>query len=130
MTKGFTVVELLIALVVAGIFLMGSFQLYQVVNLRNAEAREMSEASNIAYSVLRKEGSINPSTTPPVCTAHDPAPTIVPYASSLPMMLPEPVQIKLYRCLPIENANVTKVMVRVEYGRKGDFVTHATYIPK
>ena len=37
--SGFTVVELMITLIIAGIFLMSGYQLYGAVLVRNTEAR-------------------------------------------------------------------------------------------
>lgn len=124
MSRGFTIVELMVTLAVAGLFLLSGFQLYQVVELRNAEAREMSEASNLAYSTLRRE-SVPP--TSPLCSAFV-SPTIISATSST--TLPQPVKIKFYHCLPFTDANVIKVWVTVEYGKNRGAVTHATYVSR
>ncbi|MDO4773639.1 MAG: type II secretion system protein [Candidatus Saccharibacteria bacterium] len=125
MTKGFTIVELMITLGIAGIFLLSGFQLYQVVQLRNTEAREMSEAGNVGYGVLRKEAQ-NHTAYLPVCSSSDPYPSIV----SRTTTLPKPVRIEVRHCLPFTDAKVVKATVTVKYGQKGDSVVHATYIPR
>ena len=51
--KGFTVVELMITLFVASLFIISGYQLYQVVVFRGSDARKLSEASTLAYEVLR-----------------------------------------------------------------------------
>lgn len=55
MKKGFTVVELMITLFVASLFIISGYQLYQVVVFRGSDARKLSEASTLAYEVLRSE---------------------------------------------------------------------------
>lgn len=125
MTKGFTIVELMVTLGVAGLFLLSGFQLYQVVQLRNTEAREMSEASNIAYGVLRKEAQ-NHSTYLSNCSSYEPYPSFA-YRTTT---LPKPVRIKIRHCLPFTAAKVVRTTVTVEYGQKGDSVVHATYISR
>lgn len=55
---GFTVVELLVSLVVGSLLLISGYQLYGVVSTVVGEARQMSQASNIGYEVLRREGGV------------------------------------------------------------------------
>lgn len=127
MTKGFTIVELMVTLGIAGIFLLSGFQLYQVVQLRNAEAREMSEASNVAYGVLRKEAQSHGAYLP-TCGNTEPYPTTL--SPTPTTTLPKPVRVKIRHCEPFANAKVVRTTVTVEYGQKGDSVVHATYIPR
>ena len=54
MNRGFTVIETMITLIIAGIFLIGGYQLFAAVDARNSEIRRLSVASNIAYGNLRE----------------------------------------------------------------------------
>ena len=68
--KGFTAVELLITLFVAAAFLATGFQLYTVIIKSGGDSRQMSVASNAAYTNLRELATANPvcSTTPATTT--------------------------------------------------------------
>lgn len=66
---GFTAVELLITLFIAGMFIVAGYQLFNIVIRDGAEARAESRASNIAYNYMRKHSTA--ATNP--CTAQTPA---------------------------------------------------------
>lgn len=51
---GFSAVEVMIALIIAGLFLFAGYQLFAIVHQSQLYARSRSEAANIAYAYLRK----------------------------------------------------------------------------
>lgn len=67
--NGFTAVELLITLFIAGIFLIAGYQLFNVVIKDGGDARAESRAGNIAYTYMRQYS--NSATNP--CTPQTPA---------------------------------------------------------
>lgn len=78
--QGFTAVELLIAMVV-GVLLLGSaYQLHVNVLRQASQAQRGSEASNVAYDLLRQYQAKSASVTNP-CTVHNYAPAIPSYAN-------------------------------------------------
>ena len=120
---GFTIVELMITLFVAGLFIVSGFQLYGVVTDRSSTARELGEASNIAYEVLRSEGTFVSTTA--TCTS--PTNTTISRSSDT---LPN-IAVVLSRCRPFsELTGVIKVSVSVKYGNANPRreVVHATYV--
>ena len=51
---GFSAVEVMIALIIASLFLFSAYQLFGIVHQSQLYARLRSEASNVAYAELRK----------------------------------------------------------------------------
>lgn len=51
---GFSAVEVMIALIIAGVFLFSGYQLFATVHQAQLYARTRAEAANIAYAYLRK----------------------------------------------------------------------------
>lgn len=119
---GFTTVELMVTLFVAVLFILTGYQLYGAINLNTNNTRAMAEASNIAYDVLRNEGSVYQSTTA-LCTS--PAiDTSVTRDSKIQNM-----SIEVARCSPpLSISNITIVTVTVKYGDPQKEVKHATYV--
>ena len=123
---GFTTVELLVTLFVASLFVISGYQLYSVVNSRAANTRMMSEASNIGYEVLRKEGSVYNDSGIPACnTTVSTHPTQSVTRSDL--RLPSP-SIRIRRCVPFSGVPIILVTVTVSYDSPLKEVVHATYI--
>lgn len=124
-SKGFTVVELMVTLVIAVLFVISGYQLYGTVSLRSSATRQAAEASNIAYDVLRHEGSVYvPATNN--CNSVGTEETVSrPSTASLPNL-----NIKLQRCKPYADSSLIRAMVIVRYGETGltDEVRHATYV--
>ena len=128
---GLTAVELMVTLFVAALFIISGYQLYNAVNLRAANSREMSEASNIAYRILRENSTHDSSLTRsatvcPISSTLAPAPTLPTNT------LPTPVTVSVFRCWLGESgvSELQRVTVQIEYGndtpkRK---VVHATYV--
>lgn len=123
MKSGFTTVELMVALFVAVIFLFSGYQLYQVVILRNSEARRVAEASNIGYGVLRSKGGY--AFTKKKCGVSSDDRTV---AAPPNNTLPKPVNITISRCKPLDDSLVVRVSVKVEFGSPREEVYHAIYV--
>lgn len=120
--QGFTIVELMVTLVVGALLVMSGYQLYTVVAGRIGEARRMSEASNIGYGILRKEGSVYMDITE---DCDHPRVNTVAVASSLPN-----VSAKLSRCRPSPSISMIRVTSIVSYDNPQKEVVHATYISR
>lgn len=120
---GFTTVELMVTLIIASLFIVSGYQLYNAVTLQSGKAREMAEASNIGYEVLRNEGSEYVSTANPCAT-----PAIISVSRSVPTL--PGLGIVLKRCKPFTDNNIVMVTVTVRYGNTSPQkeVSHATYI--
>lgn len=121
--KGFTTVEIMITLFVGALFLISGYQLFAVINSSASRTREMAEASNIGYSVLRKEGAVSSSTTAPCSASSHPTTTAVRDAPTL-----QNLNISIKRCSPFSGSDITRVTVIVKYGNPQREVVHATYV--
>ena len=77
--KGLSAVELLVALLVASVFLISGYQLYTYIFQNGTQSSQMAEASNIAYVEMRKKAAsissgatcIDTSATPTVVTGYN-----------------------------------------------------------
>ena len=124
--KGFTVTEILVTLFVAALFAIAGWQLYAVVTARSSEARQDSEASNIAYSVLRGWNGIDSYSSAPSCSS---APAQNPVTPKPPTgSLPEPVNIVVSRCDPIAGIKMNRVVITVKYGEQQREVSHGIFV--
>lgn len=65
--EGFTAIEMLITIVVAGMLIISFYMLYMVISTSAAQTRSRADASDLAYSYLRKYASANSSPTWFVC---------------------------------------------------------------
>lgn len=117
---GFTTVEILITLFVAALFLMSGYQLYSVVINQSADTREMSEASNLGYEILRKQNYAAVANT---CSS----PVVSP-ATLRSNSLPKPASATVSMCKPYTDSSLIRVVVTVKYGSDGEEVSHATYL--
>lgn len=78
LSQGFTAVELLIAMIV-GVLLLGSaYQLHINVLQQSSEAQRASQASNLAYDLLRQYQVRSGAVTKP-CSLHNYVPTVPSY---------------------------------------------------
>jgi len=68
--SGFTIVEIVVTLVVLSIFVYGFFQTYMVIESQRIDVARQADASDIAYSNLRKVPSRPALLTQQVCTAN------------------------------------------------------------
>lgn len=118
---GFSIVELAIALVVAGLFIVSGFQLYGVMTNAAAEARREATASNYAYKIMR---SYSYSTVLQTCDNGIATNTL----SANGIDLPAPVQVQLRRCHPDPSLDLLKIEVVIRYGSPAKEVRHATYV--
>ncbi len=127
MKKGFTAVELLIALFIAALFILGGYQLYGTVALRLGNARETAQASNVGYSILRNQGSVHQlitnNCTNPAIENVDPA--TVTGLTNLPN-----ATATIRRCRPVAASTMIRVLVTVQYGSTTPLkeVIHVTYV--
>lgn len=135
---GLTTVELMVTLFVAALFILSGYQLYNAVNLRAGNSREMSEASNIAYRILREQAIYDSSFTKDTSSTCPSSSTLSPTPTLPANTLPNPV-VSVYRCYVDTNSDAVmagtdsdlqRVTVQIEYGndtpkRK---VVHATYV--
>ena len=126
---GLTTVELMVTLFVAALFILSGYQLYNAVNLRAGNSREMSEASNIAYRILREQAIYDSSFTKDTSSTCPSSSTLSPTPTLPANTLPNPV-VSVYRCYIGTDSDLQRVTVQIEYGndtpkRK---VIHATYV--
>mgnify|MGYP000863806850 FL=1 len=75
---GLSAVELLVALIVASIFLISGYQLYTYTFRGGTQTAQAAEASNAAYAELRKQSSIAANIVRP-CPVTPPTITSVTY---------------------------------------------------
>lgn len=76
-SSGFTVVELLIAIVVGAVLLMASYQFYSAVLADSSTAQRRARANNVAYDFLRQyqQQATNP------CSTSSQTPSLPSYAN-------------------------------------------------
>jgi Tfp pilus assembly protein PilX len=55
--NGLSSVELIVALLVAGLFLISGYQLYTYVFRNGTQTAQQAEASNVAYAAMRKKAA-------------------------------------------------------------------------
>ena len=122
MKKGFTVVELMITLFVASLFIISGYQLYQVVVFRGSDARKLSEASTLAYEVLLSEFT-SPGQWHPSFGLTHPEQTITRTNALLGT-----VNITLKRCRVQPNVGVMRVTATAKYDNPAKEVSHAVYV--
>ncbi|MDO4712378.1 MAG: type II secretion system protein [Candidatus Saccharibacteria bacterium] len=125
--RGFTAVELMVTLFVAAFFVLSGLQLYGVVIDRIAETRRLSEASSVAYEVLRSASTLPTGAADIVnrCTSPH-RETVARHVPALP-----DAEITVVRCRPFRGSSVmVQVQVIVRYGSPKKEVIHATYRPK
>lgn len=118
---GFTAVELLITLFIAVAFIGTAYQLYSIIIDDGGTARARTQASNIAYTALRRYA---PQATNP-CSVITAAPTpTIPSDSTL-----SAASISVtFSCPYGLAAATTKVQVSVKYGSPQEEVVHALYV--
>lgn len=106
--QGFTAVELIIALIV-GVLLLGSaYQLYTTIVTDAGDAQRKSQASNIAYALLRQYQDDAGFVGDP-CSSNSAAPT-VPTSANLPGATATVVT-----TCPVANADLNLITVTIEY---------------
>lgn len=123
-SKGFSAVELLIALIVASVFLVAGHQLYAAINNSSSDSRQRAIASSVADSYFDKYSpQVDQSCSASTKLNNDP-------------VTPEPYGIKnvkvtvKFECID-DMPEITSVHVKVTYGQKTTKeVSRARYISK
>lgn len=77
--QGFTAVELLVAIIVGALLLLSAYQLHTNVIHQATDAQRRSQASNVAYDILRQYQANTTMITSP-CTTHTGTPTVPSYS--------------------------------------------------
>lgn len=119
-SKGFTVVELLVSLVVGMLLLFSAYQLYLYVLDNGSTTRMRTIASSLAYQFMRESSAFatNPCTTPTIS-----APTIPQSAN-----LPNATASVTISCLASGPTSISVVTSSVTFGSPQETVTHSTYV--
>lgn len=119
LSHGFTVVEVMVTLLIAAMFILGGYQAYTLVINGSRDSRNQAEASNIAYELLRRQQA----SVPKPCAASNGTGTI-PSTSTLPT----PRSLSYAVDCPFGTSSViSRVTVTLSYGSQGDQVVHASY---
>lgn len=124
--SGFTVVELLVTLFVAAIFLASGYQLYILMTKDSGETRDRSKANNVAYDYLQqyKAKATNPcTTTPSLATTSIPINGLSNTTIAVDVTCP-------YSSAAVPITSVSKITVTIKYGTPQKTVINATYITK
>lgn len=145
-SDGFTVVELLITLIVATMFLVTFYGMFISINAFNVTAKQRSLADNTAYSLLRQYASpdISPTTWFTCSTQtgsnndndrvvnNNAAGTTIASGSmtTTETGLPGPISytvnaLAIYGCAGADTGKPIRVRVELTYGPKSEKITHA-----
>lgn len=128
---GFTIVELVVTLFVAALLIIAGYNLYGVVIRNAAESRRMSEASVIAYDVLRTKAADVAHLACPADKLEEQ--TLQPQDLQKVAKLPKG-KLKLYCGIPHEymkqTGGIAVLKAQVAYGDGQEKVEHAVYIAK
>ncbi len=118
--SGFTVVEVVVALVIAGFLLLGAHQVYSVVLLSSKDGRAMAYASSLAYDAMRRHE--NDVTTP--C-----APSTVTEAVADNTEIGSGASIKIEITCPYVSTfpDISKISSTITYGTPQKTVSHAIF---
>lgn len=122
--KGFTAVELLIALFIAAAFMLVGYQLYTVVIRDAASVRNRAKASTIANDYVNREAaSVSTCSEAPVTASETP-----PTNSGLPDIAISSIISAPHGCGG--SGEVIKVQIDVSYGptSKRERVSNAVYV--
>lgn len=121
--SGLTTIELVVTLAVAALLLLSGFTFYEAISRRAGASRMMSEASNIAQEVLRRDGTYQAVSTLCSSTSTHPNQTISRSAPTITNL-----NIVLYRCKVSNTSPLIRVTVVVSYGNPTKEVAHAIYV--
>ncbi len=122
---GLTTAELVVTLFVAALFIISGYQLFNAVSLHAANAREMAEASNIAYKIIRSDGAQYRDDVTVACTSTPHSTTVTLGTTTL-----SSPTARILRCRPTTGSAMLRVTVEVEYGNNTPKrkVVQATYV--
>ncbi len=119
-SQGFTAIEVLVTLFIVGFLLAAGYQAYSLVTGDSYEARQRSEASNIAYEALRRISG--DATTP--CSVNTTPSVSIPETTKLA----PPRDITAGISCPFGTTSaISLVTVTITYGPTNETVTHAIY---
>lgn len=110
-SQGFSAVELLVALVVAAVFLFGGFNFYNTIANFSVESRGRSNADRIAYDYLRRYES----TIGPTCAASTPLNQQALTDDANVDGLSQPTITVIISCPLSAVPTLSKIIARVEY---------------
>ncbi len=124
--SGFTVVEVLISLFIAGILLAGAYQVYSVVISSTREARERAVASGYAHEVLQYAKSYLPATScSPVSSTTIPSSWV-----TMPSTINVSSRSYTVTCPYGTSNSISTIHVSIKYGSPEREVVHAAYAEK
>lgn len=129
---GFTIVELVVTLFVATLLIIAGYNLYGIVTKNAAEARRMSEASSIAYDILRTRAA---STSTLNCPANDMAEQTTDSSDRQKAAKLPDGQLKVYCGIPHDymqrlGGGLVLLKVQIAYEGSKRKVEHAIYVAK
>lgn len=78
--SGFTIVELTITLVISALLIGSAYQLFGAISRNSTDAQRQSQASSVAYDLLRRTQNNTTALTNP-CTTSTPAASIPSYTN-------------------------------------------------
>ncbi len=119
---GFTAVELLVTLFVAAMFIVGGYQLFNVVIKDGGDTRSESRAANVAYDYLRRYSD----------SATNPCTPISPIANQ-PITVAQLTNVRIsvdITCPQVDAPTLSKVETLVSYGSPVTTLRYATYVDK
>lgn len=138
--NGFSSVEMLMTIVVAGLFAVTFYQLFTTVHGVNSQSRQQALANDIAYSYLRKYAAVQaPSIT---CnstsdlTQNASAPgtvlesgTLTPADTGLPGPISyRVVALAVYGCRGANSQSPLKIESSIQYGPRSKQIKHGTLV--
>lgn len=133
--SGFSAVELMISLFIAVAFIASGYQLYSVIVKDGATARYRAQASNIAYTNLRKYAN-QPSGNCTTGYTITPTPTLTANEiKSLPQLdslttggNPRPAELSVATSCPYgTSSSIWRITVTIKYGSPQKEVSHAIF---
>jgi type II secretory pathway pseudopilin PulG len=146
-SAGFTGVEMLVTIFVAAAFALVFFQLFTTVGTVTTAARQRSQASDLAYSYLRRyasgskptwftcdtSGSSTANTNDRTINPNAPGQVIITGTTTEVSSLPNPViysvrAIAPYGCSGPNAGTPLRVEATIVYGSAAASISHATYV--
>ena len=120
--KGFSAVELLIALILATVFILAGYQVATSIIRSGAESEQLAKAANIAHEYLRRN-----STSADPCAASTPVNNAVPDNSD---GLPNARVTVVRSCPNTSITSLSKITSTVTYGptNASKTVSHAVFV--
>lgn len=125
---GFTIVEVIVALVISGLFIIGIYSASSGTLQVSTESSQKTQASNAAYANLRKYANGLPITFP--CSAST---TSLMSSTASISGLPGPIlqtvtATATHGCSASDPYDIIQIVSTVRYGPQNKQVAHATYV--